>query len=550
MSAIDIAVNFLGNASSLSNASNQGGAAVSKFSDRTKRAASIGIGAVAGLATAWVGSIKAGLDGLKEGEEAESSFAQALKTSSKEVRASSDAIMKHAEAIQLKTKFTYEDALATGSFLAGQDGVKNAVRDGVIGIEQLTDISLNLATIQGIDGPSAAAKLSKALAAPSKSYALLRKMGISLTAAEQKKIAAWEKSGDVASAQTLILAKLEARTKGAAEAAGNTMTGKIERAKNAFGEFQEGLAASVLPTLTRLLGVGTKITGWLASNPGKVKVLVIVLGALAAVIGTVSAAIKLWSFFTKIHTAIMWALNTAVLANPLVGLAVLLAAVAVAVVIAYKKSDTFRAIVQALWAKIKAFGSGAAQIFKDVAAAAAQAVSWIKDKFSFVGDALKLYVDVWWTVVSGVFNRIKDAVTAVGDTIKSVFQAAFDAVKWAYDHSGVSQVVDALGKVGGIAGKVGGGVGGLLGHVGLRAAGGPVMAGRAYVVGERGPELMVPSRSGTVVPNRDMGGGAQEVHVYIGDRELTDLVRVEVREGNRKLKLAATAGALRAAPGR
>lgn len=37
-----------------------------------------------------------------------------------------------------------------------------------------------------------------------------------------------------------------------------------------------------------------------------------------------------------------------------------------------------------------------------------------------------------------------------------------------------------------------------------RAMGGPVQAGRAYVVGERGPELFVPRQSGTVVPNEAM----------------------------------------------
>ncbi len=34
-----------------------------------------------------------------------------------------------------------------------------------------------------------------------------------------------------------------------------------------------------------------------------------------------------------------------------------------------------------------------------------------------------------------------------------------------------------------------------------RAAGGPVWAGQSYLVGERGPELFMPSQSGTIVPN-------------------------------------------------
>jgi tape measure domain-containing protein len=40
-----------------------------------------------------------------------------------------------------------------------------------------------------------------------------------------------------------------------------------------------------------------------------------------------------------------------------------------------------------------------------------------------------------------------------------------------------------------------------------RANGGPVSSGQTYMVGERGPELFVPGRSGTIVPNDKMGGG-------------------------------------------
>ena len=39
-----------------------------------------------------------------------------------------------------------------------------------------------------------------------------------------------------------------------------------------------------------------------------------------------------------------------------------------------------------------------------------------------------------------------------------------------------------------------------------RAAGGPVTGGEPYIVGERGPELFVPNRSGNIVPNNALGG--------------------------------------------
>ena len=41
-----------------------------------------------------------------------------------------------------------------------------------------------------------------------------------------------------------------------------------------------------------------------------------------------------------------------------------------------------------------------------------------------------------------------------------------------------------------------------------RAAGGPVTAGRPYLVGERGPELIVPRAPGQVIPNHALGSGS------------------------------------------
>jgi tape measure domain-containing protein len=48
-----------------------------------------------------------------------------------------------------------------------------------------------------------------------------------------------------------------------------------------------------------------------------------------------------------------------------------------------------------------------------------------------------------------------------------------------------------------------------------RAAGGPVSSGQTYMVGERGPELFVPGRSGTIVANDKMGGGSTNVVVNV-----------------------------------
>jgi hypothetical protein len=41
---------------------------------------------------------------------------------------------------------------------------------------------------------------------------------------------------------------------------------------------------------------------------------------------------------------------------------------------------------------------------------------------------------------------------------------------------------------------------------GKRAAGGPVMGGGSYLVGEKGPEMFVPGSSGMIVPNHKLDG--------------------------------------------
>jgi len=60
-----------------------------------------------------------------------------------------------------------------------------------------------------------------------------------------------------------------------------------------------------------------------------------------------------------------------------------------------------------------------------------------------------------------------------------------------------------------------------------KANGGPVMGNRAYMVGERGPEMFVPSSGGSIVPNNKMGGGVTVAPVYNVDARgaTADLVK-------------------------
>ena len=70
----------------------------------------------------------------------------------------------------------------------------------------------------------------------------------------------------------------------------------------------------------------------------------------------------------------------------------------------------------------------------------------------------------------------------------------------------INSAINAIQAVASAGRAIGGAIGGALGFGGGRAMGGPVSARTAYVVGERGPELFVPSSSGSIIP-KGMGGG-------------------------------------------
>ena len=80
---------------------------------------------------------------------------------------------------------------------------------------------------------------------------------------------------------------------------------------------------------------------------------------------------------------------------------------------------------------------------------------------------------------------------------------------------------------------------GLEGMLPGKARGGPVFSGQPYMVGERGPELFMPNRSGSIVPNKDlMGGGSMgSTNINLGGEfkiRGTDLV-LTLAEANYKL---------------
>jgi len=118
----------------------------------------------------------------------------------------------------------------------------------------------------------------------------------------------------------------------------------------------------------------------------------------------------------------------------------------------------------------------------------ADAAQDLKDKFDKIGESVE----------KNIVGNLTDAVIGT----QTLGQAAVNVLNNLKRKIIEVQIEKAVAGIGGT-------IGGFLGNIfGKRARGGPVAAGGAYLVGERGPEILqMGSRSGNIIPNNKMGGG-------------------------------------------
>ena len=157
------------------------------------------------------------------------------------------------------------------------------------------------------------------------------------------------------------------------------------------------------------------------------------------------------------------------------------------------------------------------------------------DEFYNFGEALQ---SSFGTAFASIIDRSKSISKAFKDMAKSLVSSAANA----FANRAFSQL---LGVLGGGHALYGGGLGGGLGNIfgslfgGFRAGGGPVEAGRPYVVGEKQAELFVPGTSGRILPSAG-GGGAVSVNITLNaegaDRTAIAALRADLH------KMSATIG--------
>ena len=137
-----------------------------------------------------------------------------------------------------------------------------------------------------------------------------------------------------------------------------------------------------------------------------------------------------------------------------------------------------------------------------------EGVDKIKEKQEATKKLKETMAAVGEEIESSIKNNLRDAITGAksfGEAMTNVLNRIRDKILDAQIDKLLGQFGENFGK-----GKDGGkGLGGFLGGIlgGLFADGGRPPVGKASIVGERGPELFVPSTAGTIIPNNKLGGG-------------------------------------------
>lgn len=249
---------------------------------------------------------------------------------------------------------------------------------------------------------------------------------------------------------------------GAATTKANTAQGQFQRLGVTLAETKESIGAALLPAIEKILPYLTKFGDWASENTAVFLTIAGVIGGIAAAVLLVNGAMTAWTAITTAATAVQAAFNAVMALNPITLIVIGVVALIAALVIAYKKFEGFRNVVDAVFGFIKTAVSGSIGIIKG-------------------------YFETLLGFYKGIFNGIA---TLWNNTVGKL---SFKVPGW----------------VPGIGGK-----GFDVPNIPMLANGGIVTSPTLALIGEAGPEAVVPLSRGN---QYGMGGGDIYVTVQGGD---------------------------------
>ena len=232
---------------------------------------------------------------------------------------------------------------------------------------------------------------------------------------------------------------------GATATAAGTAEGQMKRFGIAISEAKENIGAALIPVVEKALPLLTAMGSWAQENTTTFLVIAGVIGGIGVAILAANAAIRIWTLGTQIAAAAQFIWNAALTANPLGLIVIGIAAVIAILAILYTKFEGVRKVVD------NVFG-------------------FIKDVVTGSIDVITTYVQT----VLGVYKTIFNTIAKLWNN--TIGKLSFEFPSW----------------VPGLGGK-----GFNVPNIPMLAEGGIVTSPTLAMIGERGPEAVVPlSRAG------------------------------------------------------
>jgi hypothetical protein len=175
------------------------------------------------------------------------------------------------------------------------------------------------------------------------------------------------------------------QVEGAADKAGQTLSqgagAQIESFRRKLEQgFVEVVGGKVIPHLDKFGATIQKIGAWGKDNWEWLGPVLVFLGTLAGIIGTIILAVKVWTAITAAYTAVQAALNVVMMANPIGLIIIAVVALVAAIIYLWTHSAAFRDFFIGVWEAIWGFIKGVGHWFAhDFVGFFKGAWNWIKD---------------------------------------------------------------------------------------------------------------------------------------------------------------------------
>lgn len=451
-----------------------------------KKAALPAAAAIAGLGIVAVDAVKAFMEDDKA--------AQLLATSLRNTTGATDAQVASVESFITKTSIAA--AVADDELRPALDKLVRGTGD-VTKAQDLLSLALDISAGTGKDLGAVSDALSKAF---NGQLGPLRKLDPALASLIENGATTDE-----------VFAALGKTFKGAASTSANTASGKMKSFSIQMGELKESIGAAVLPIVQKLLPALTAMGTWISNNVPLVVTLGAVIGGIAAAVVLTNAAMAAWNALTVITAAVNAVLATSFSALWVATGAVIILGIIAALIALQVKFNIFGIAIDAIKVGFDKLWGAIKFVFDWVKNNWPLLLAVITGPFSWGILAVVKFRDDIMNIFSLIYSGIKATMGFVADVITAPFKAAFRAVAWLWNNT--------VGKLSfKIPNWVPGGIGGKgwdVPDIPMLAEGGIVNSAQLAMIGEKGPEAVIPlSKLGSM----GFGGGASiTVNVNGGD---------------------------------